>query len=340
MAGMEVYEDIERCFEGGWTDGLPVIPPYGSLVDAMLEACEWSATEVVGTIKDQHIEIRGEHLAAAAVMAGCKPEYGPFVKAVGEALVDPRINISGCEVTTGGVSATVIASGPVVGKLGFEHEANALGANNRANATIGRFAQLVRLFCGRMGGVLQAHGTIGHPGRLSFCIAEHPTTTWPSFHTQMGVAAESSAATVMATEGPVSINNHYAETAEQILLTIADSIAHYGSTNFYYRASGYVVVIAPDHMDLIGSTFSRDEARRFIYEHAVRPTDELIRLGRIPHDPAPEWNVVPGTMRSPMASENQLLFLESGKEGGKFSAMIPRWVADVHGVSKTVNETK
>ncbi|WP_150696666.1 hypothetical protein [Pandoraea terrae] len=333
---MEVYDDIERCFDSGWSDGLPVIPPYGSLVETMLKACGWSATELVGRIEKQHIEIRGEHLAAAAVMAGCKPEYGRFLRAVGEALVDPALNLSGCEVTTGGVSTTVIASGPVVEELGFEHSANALGANNRVNATIGRFAQLVRLFCGRAGGVLQAHGTVGHPGRLSFCIAEHPETIWPSFHTQFELPAEASAATIMCTEGPISVNNHYAETGEQILRTISDAIAHFGTTNFYYRSGGYLIVIAPDHMELVQSAFTREEAQRFIFEHAARPTHDLIGVGRIARDPAAMWEVRPGEMRRPVRSESQLSFVEAGKEGGKFSAVIPRWTANIEVVSKAV----
>jgi hypothetical protein len=29
----DVLADIEHCFEMGWSDGLPVVPPYGSLVD-------------------------------------------------------------------------------------------------------------------------------------------------------------------------------------------------------------------------------------------------------------------------------------------------------------------
>lgn len=334
--GMEVYQDIERCFEAGWSDGLPVIPPYGSLVDAMLQACGWSATEVVGKIEKQHIEVRGEHLAAAAVMAGCKPEYGRCLRALGQALLDPPLNLSGSEVTTGGVSLTVFASGSIVEELGFEHEANALGANNRVNATIGRFAQLVRLFCGRAGGVLQAHGTLGHPGRLSFCIAEHPRTHWPSFHTQFDLSAQSSAVAVMSTEGPISVNNHYAGTGEQVLRTIADTIAHFGSTSFYYRSGGYVVALAPDHMELVRKSFSRDEARRFIYERAVRPTNDLIEVGRIARDPAPMWEVRPGEPRRPMHSESQLSFIETGKEGGKFSAVIPRWAGGIHVATKAI----
>src|SRR5262249_4632371 len=159
--------------------------------------------------KDLGIEVKAEQLAAAAVMAGCRLDYAPVLRAVSEALLDPQFNLGGVEVTTGGAAALVIVSGPIVERLEFQHRANALGANARANATVGRFAAMVRYFCGRMGGALEAHGTIGHPGRLSFCIAEHPETRWAPFHTQFGLAGAASAVTVMATEGPNSVNNHY-----------------------------------------------------------------------------------------------------------------------------------
>jgi hypothetical protein len=40
----ETLQDIENCMDNGWSDGLPVIPPYGSLVDDMLAAMGWQAT--------------------------------------------------------------------------------------------------------------------------------------------------------------------------------------------------------------------------------------------------------------------------------------------------------
>ena len=331
-----VYDDIESCFSGGWSDGLPVIPPYGTLVDRMLGEMGWSPTEVVGAIARQDIEIRAEHLAAAAVMAGCKFEYGRLLRALSEALMDPGLNLSGVEVTTGGAAVLVIVGGPIVTELEFEHESNALGANNRANATVGRFAQMVRYFCGRGGGTLHAHGTMGHPGRLSFCIAEHPETTWPPFHTQFGIPAGTSAVSVLAAEGPNSVNNHYAETAEGILDTIADCLGHAGSTNYYWHSGTYVVVIGPDHMELVGASHTREAVRRYLYEHAVRPTDELKRLGRVPRNPRPESKIEFGRPRSPFDHEEQICFIECGAPGGKFSAVIPGWVGAQHMISRIV----
>ena len=99
-----VLDDIEKCMENGWTDGLPVIPPYGSLVDPMLAALGWKAMDVGGGIAAQNIKVRAEQVAATAVMAGCKPEYGPVLRALAQAILDPRFNVSGVEVTTGGAS--------------------------------------------------------------------------------------------------------------------------------------------------------------------------------------------------------------------------------------------
>ena len=334
----EVLRDIENCMDNGWTDGLPVIPPYASLVDPMLEAMGWEASDVIGEIPDQKIRVRAEQAAATAVMAGCRTEYGPLLRALSQALLDPLFNVSGVEVTTGGASVLVIVSGPIVERLGFEHEANAFGANNRANATVGRFAQMMRYFCGKGGGVLRSHGTVGHPGRISFCIAEHPVTAWGPYHTQFGLPAEASVVSIVATEGPNSCNNHYGSTGEAVLRTIADCMAHYGQTAWYYRSGGFVVAIAPDHMDLVRQEFGRDAARQFLHEHARRQTDELLRLGRIPATPIAYAEVEWGASRSPLRDLQQLSFIECGAPGGRFSAVVPRWVGGQHVICRRIDQ--
>ncbi len=321
-------DDIEKCYALGWSDGLPVIPPYGTLVDQMCEALGWKPTELVGELKQLQLEVRAEQLAATAIMAGCKLDYARLLRTLSLALLDPDFNISGVAVTTGGVGVLVVVSGPIVAELGFDHGSNAFGSAARPNATIGRFANMVMRFCGKAGGVLEEFGTIGHPGRLVYSIAEHPETVWGPYHTQYFVAAEKSAISIMAAEGPNSVNNHYADTGAKILETIADCLAHDGSTNFYYRFGGYLVMITPEHMALVGRDFSRDGARQFLLEHAVRPTDDLIRLGRIPTVPKPWTNVEPGKPRAPVMMADQISFIEAGGASGKFSAVVPCWVAN------------
>ena len=43
-----------------------------------------AASDVVGEISAQNIEIRAEHLAATAVMAGCRFEYGSLLRALSQ----------------------------------------------------------------------------------------------------------------------------------------------------------------------------------------------------------------------------------------------------------------
>lgn len=322
----------------GWSDGLPVIPPYSSLVEPMIEAMGWgSLSEPVGRIDDQNIVVRAEHLGATAVMAGCRPEYGKVLRAIALAMLDPDFNVTGTHVTTGGPGTLVLVSGPVVDELAFEHETSAFGgATTRVNATVGRFANMVRLFCGSGGGTLKPMATIGHPGRITYCIAEHPDRYWPPFHTQWGISEDASAATVVAAEGPNSVNNHYGETSTQILDTIADTMAHMGSTNFYWRYSGYLIGIARDHMALIGKDFTRDEARHYIYNKGRRLTDDLERVGRIPRNVHEAQRVEFGELRSPLDSEKQLALFESGGAGGRFSAVIPRWAGNYNGISRAI----
>jgi hypothetical protein len=337
MASLDVITDIENCFAGGWSDGLPVIPPYDSLVTPMLDALGWDRAEVVGTIATQSLEIRAEQIAATAVMAGCETAYGPVLRAVTEALLTPKFNLSGIQVTTGGVSALVVVSGSVAARLGFAHTANALGANARPNATVGRFAQLVRLFCGSGGGGLQEHGTVGHPGRISFCVAEHPETTWPDFHTQFGYEPGADAVSVMAAEGPNSVNNHYADSGVVILETIASCLAHLGSTNFYYRNAGYMIVLAPDHAALVTAEFTRADAQQFLHSRAVRPTEELIRMGRVPVDFRAELDVQRGAQRTLNRRPERFHFIETGAPGGKFSAVIPYWAGNRYDIHRPVD---
>jgi hypothetical protein len=189
---------------------------------------------------------------------------------------------------------------------------------------------MVRYFCGRGGGALQSHGTIGHPGRLSYCIAEHPTKRWAPFHTQTGLPAGVSAVSVMAAEGPNSVNNHYGDTAEAVLDTIADCLGHAGATNYYWHFGPSLVVLPPAHAGLVAATFTRDAARRRLFEHAVRSADALRALGRLPETPREKSKVVYGVMRSPFDHEEQIHFVETGADGGRFSAVIPGWVGNYH----------
>src|SRR3712207_36038 len=124
---------IEYCYEQGWTDGLPVVPPSEERVRMFLEAMGLPPEAVVGEIPARARTIRAEKVAINAVMAGCLPAYAPVVRAAVVALCAPEHNVNGSAASTGGSAPLLIVSGPVARRIGMNGGANLFGPGNRAN---------------------------------------------------------------------------------------------------------------------------------------------------------------------------------------------------------------
>ena len=104
-------DEMEDMFERGWSDGLPVVPPTRSRVDAMLGGRD--PRRSLGEVPPGMGEATLERVAACAVLAGCRPEYFPVVLAAVEAALEPAFNLNGQAVTTQPAGQLVIVSGPV-----------------------------------------------------------------------------------------------------------------------------------------------------------------------------------------------------------------------------------
>ena len=103
------YDDaLEACFERGWTDGLPVVPPTDERILRMLTGTTRSPDELVGRIPPNYAECTVEKVAINAVMAGCRPEYLPVVLAAVEASLIPEFGMHGLLCTTYFSGPTVI----------------------------------------------------------------------------------------------------------------------------------------------------------------------------------------------------------------------------------------
>ena len=102
-------DEFEMMFARGWTDGLPVVPPTEERVMAMLEATTRAPGDIVATIPPNLDEINVEKIAIAAVMAGCKPEYLPWVLTAVEAACNDEFNMHGLLATTMPVSPVIVA---------------------------------------------------------------------------------------------------------------------------------------------------------------------------------------------------------------------------------------
>ena len=66
---------IDWCYEQGWTDGLPVVPPVVERVKAMLAADARPPETVICRHPATGLDLSLHAAAVNAVMAGCLPEY-------------------------------------------------------------------------------------------------------------------------------------------------------------------------------------------------------------------------------------------------------------------------
>ncbi len=174
-------DDAEACYDRGWTDGLPVVPPTDSRIIRMLGGTSRKPDEILGEVPPNLTPITVEKVAINAVMAGARPEYMPVILAALDAALQPEATMHGVLCTTCFSSPILVVNGPITRKIGMNSGINCLGQGNRANATIGRALQLIirNVGGGRPGELDRA--VLGGPGKFTFCFAEneHPGATDP-----------------------------------------------------------------------------------------------------------------------------------------------------------------
>ena len=226
----DAIEAIERCYELGWTDGLPVVPPTLGRVREFVERAGRPADEVLGEIPERRREVTVGKVAANAVMAGCLPEYTPVVIAATEAMLDPAFNLIAPSSSQGGAAVLVVVNGPAVSEIGLNFANNIFGPGNRANATIGRAIRLILMnACASIPGLFD-RTVIGHPGKYTYCIAENETDSdWLPLHAERGFAASESAVTVFAAWEPRQVRSA-SHSQETVLDTVADVASVLGSS--------------------------------------------------------------------------------------------------------------
>jgi hypothetical protein len=329
---------IEFCFQQGWTDGLPVIPPTADRVQAMLEGGGAVPDHQVTYIEHRAVSITAEKVAVNAVMAGCKPEYMPVVLAAVEAIGDPRWSYHGPGTSTAGAAVLIVVNGPVARALDVNAGDNLFGPGWRANATIGRAVRLVmRNVCGSRPGTLD-RATLGHPGKLSYVIAENEAeSSWTPLHVERGFRPEQSTVTIMAAEAPHQFYNQLSNTAEGVLTTLADDMRISGNV---MGQTQYMVILAGEHMRTIAKGgFTKDDVRRFLFAHTKSSHAHLKRTQRM------SGEIRPGdeeTMRPLVASPSDILVVAAGGRAGAFSAYVPGWGSTraTEAVTKEIKEVR
>lgn len=317
----DLDDAIEFCFQQGWTDGLPVVPPTEAKVRAMLDAAGLEAKHQVAYVEHRAVSVTAEKVAINAVMAGCRPDYMPVVVAAVEAIGDRTWSYHGPGTSTAGAAVLMIVNGPIRRTLDINCGDNLFGPGWRSNLTIGRAVRLVmRNVCGSRPGTLD-RGTLGHPGKLSYVIGENEEESpWTPLHVERGFRADQSAVTIMAALAPHQFYNQLSNTADGILTTLADDMRISGSV---MGQPLYALVLAGEHMRTIAqSGWGKKEIREFVWKHTQSSQAHLKRTERM------TGAIQPGDeekMRPLVETPDDILVLAAGGRAGAFSAYIPGW---------------
>lgn len=316
----DVLAAIDYCYEQGWTDGLPVVPPETSRVNAMLGTDERPAETVIAHHPATGIELSLRACAINAVMAGCLPDYFPVVVAAFEAMDREPFNFYGSAASTGGSGPLLIVSGSLVDEIGMNAGTNLFGPGNRANATIGRAVRLTLLNVFKMIPGIADKSTQGHPGKYTFCIAERrDRSPWPPLCEELGNPVGVSSVTVFAAAGFCNVENHGARTPEAILVTLADAMANYGCISLGQS----VVVLSPEHVDIIASAgWSKRNVQDFLFANSRRLKAGMEIVGKFnqrEYDYQGQQDCHRG-----LNGEDILITVGGGDAGGH-SAFIPSW---------------
>jgi len=316
-------DEFEAMYARGWTDGLPVIPPTRERVLRMLTGTTRHPQDVIAIAPPDLVELTVEKVAINAVMAGCLPEYMPWVIAALEAVCNDQFNMHGVLATTMPVGPVIICNGPGTRAIGMNSGINAFGQGNRANNTIGRAVQLTirNVGGGRPGEVDRA--THGNPGKISFCFAEDEEgSPFTSLATERGVPLGQNAVTVFAGEGPRCVVDQLARTPEELTNSLVASLqtVHHPKLVIGFDA---ILTISPDHGRVFAEAgWNRERLIAEITERSLTPGSELVRGAR---DMA---EGIPPHLKDAMLPKFRpggVLLTYAGGGAGLFSSIVAGW---------------
>ena len=330
-------EDImEACFERGWSDGLPLVPPTPLRVTRMLSSTDRSADEIVGSVPPDNRPCTIEKIAINAVMAGCKPDYLQVVIAALRAALKDEFCMHGLLCTTYFSTPVMIVNGPITKQIGMNSGVNALGQGNRANATIGRALQLIvrNVGGGIPGGIDRA--TLGNPGKYTFCFCEDESDAeWPSLSMDRGYTREDSVVNLFAGSGVQPFVDQQSRQPESLVKNLANSLRSVANTRSFGMADA-IIVISPEHRRVLREGgWTKPNLKQALYDELKTPGADIIRGKDGIAEGMPEKfkDIILNKFR-----DDGLHIVGAGGKAGMFSAIISGWLASGEKGSQLVSQ--
>ncbi|MBI3634963.1 MAG: hypothetical protein HY216_01935 [Candidatus Rokubacteria bacterium] len=174
--------------------------------------------------------------------------------------------------------------------------------------------------------------TLAHPGRYTYCIGENEEASpWDSLAVEHGFAPGDSTVAVLAADAPMGVYDHQSRRAEDLLITLAGTLAVVSNHKMTHWGDTFVV-LSPEHArTLADDGLGKRDIREFLWRRLQRPVRELIpgrdggaglpeRVLRKFSDPESDDTPI-AKFRSP---EN-LKIVVAGGTAGRFSAIVPGW---------------
>ena len=322
------FEAINRLlYSRGWTDGLPVVPPTPERHAKIIAEAGFDGDELLGLIEPRAGRATVSKVATNAIMAGCQAEHLSVVVAAARAMCEAPLNLKALNTTTHPCTVLALINGPITEAIDVNATDNAMGQGNLANAAIGRAIRLILLNIGGGTPGILDRATMGSPAKFSFCFAENETDNpWDeTLHMERGFAREQSTVTLCGVEGPHNVNDHYGQTAEEVLLTICGVMATPGANNAYLGGE-IIVALGPEHAHIIARDgFSKADVKDFMIERAIIPAHHLSAAqGRIMREYVPQRLLGPkgrDGARIVAAHDDIMLVVAGG--AGRHSCVIP-----------------
>lgn len=337
----DAEDEIEALYHRGVTDGLPVVPPTPARVLRMLTGTDRDPQAIVATVAPDLEPVTVEKVAVNAVMAGCLPEYLPWVLTAVEAVCTDEFNVHGVLCTTMPVGPVLVCNGPGTAAIGLNCGSNALGQGNRANMTVGRAVQLVirNVGGGRPGRGGVDRATHGNPGKYGLCFAEREfDSPWTSLAASRGFDSTANTVTAFAGEGPRCVVDQKVRTAEQLATILATELLHVHTPKLA-MAFDAMVVVGPEHARVFATAgWDRERVLAEIHRRSTRPGVEWMPGAGGIADGMPEF--LADAPALPKFRPDGLLLVHAGGDAGLFSAIIGGWAGATMGSTPVTREVR
>jgi hypothetical protein len=338
------YWEWDRLVQAnGWSDGLPVAPPTDDRVQAIIDYLGRPPLDEVAIVAPVNGVATIEQIAIQCAMAGCRPEYAPVVIAAVEAMADPVFNLHGVQSTTNPCAPLAIVNGPIVEELGFNVGNGAFSGGGHANVAIGRAIRLIMWNIGGGKPSVNDMSPLGQPAKFSFCVGENMAQNpWEPMHTSYGYGPEDNAVAMFACSGPfpAMVNG----SPERILGQLAAGMAVPTVMSYHAAGQALVVLSIRPALELAKAGYSRQDVRRYLYEHARYRVGELRARGAMTgplsdtsmvywgqqslRDVRPPIETMPDEALVPMVrSEEDIIVMVTGGDSQWWAAYCQGWGA-------------